>query len=157
MRAAPVDVIPHDKNILYKAHGLYDAKLIVHIGMYLFKLLITVLATAYVLLPKALLAELCKEGFGTVIAIRHLILWNLVIAKLKRHIASVGNFLCILNGLCGIWEKRSHLLLALYEKLPAIIAHPVLIRHLFTGLDAQKHIMCLRIGFVGVVYIVSTY
>ena len=157
MRAAPVDIIPHDKDILYKAHGLYDAKLIVHIGMYLFKLLITVLATAYVLFPKALLTELCKEGFGTVIALWHLILWNLVIAKLKRHIASVGNFLCVLNGLCGIWEKRSHLLFALHEKLPAIITHPVLVRHLFTGLDAQKHIMRLSIGFVGIVHVISTH
>ena len=60
--------------------------------MYLFKLISTVLATAYVFLPKALLAKLCKEGFGTIIALWHLILWNLVIAKLKCHIASVGNF-----------------------------------------------------------------
>ena len=125
--------------------------------MYLFKLLITVLATAYVFLPKALLAKLCKEGFGTIIALWHLILWNLVIAKLKRHIASVGNFLRILNSLCGIWEKRSHLIFALYEKLSAIIAHPVLIRHLFTGLDAQKHIMCLRIGFVGIMHVISAH
>ena len=125
--------------------------------MYLFKLLITILATAYILLPKTLLAKLCKEGFGTIIALWHLILWNLVIAKLKRYIASVSNFLCVLNGLCGIWEKRSHLLLALHEKLPAIITHPILVRHLFTGLDAQKHIMRLRIGFVGIVHVISTH
>ena len=34
-----------------------------------FKFLCTVLATAYVFLPKALLAKLCKKGFGTVIAL----------------------------------------------------------------------------------------
>ena len=157
VRAAPVDIIPHDKDILYKAHGLYDTKLIVHICMYLFKLISTVLTTAYIFLPKALLAKLCKEGFGTIIALWHLILWNLVVAKLKRHIASVGNFLRILNSLYGIWEKCSHLLFALYEKLSAIIAHPVLVRHLLPGLDAQKHIMCLRIGVVGVVHIISTH
>ena len=42
-------------------------------------------------------------------------------------------------------------------KKSAIIAHPVLVRHLFPGLDAQKHIMCLRIGLVCVVHIISTH
>ena len=61
----------------------------------------------------------------------------------------------IINSLLGIREQFAHLFLGFAVELPALIAHPILILHLFAGLDAQQNIMGLLILGKGVVDIVG--
>ena len=69
--------------------------------------------------------------------------------------ASVGNALGIFQSLPGIWEQPFHLLLTLDEKLTALIAHPVLIRQLFVGLETQQDVVGVRVLFIGIMDIVG--
>ena len=61
----------------------------------------------------------------------------------------------IFNGLRRIGEQGPHFLLGLTVVLAPFVAHPVLIRHLLAGLDAQKDIMGLLILGIGVMDIVG--
>ena len=61
----------------------------------------------------------------------------------------------VFNGLRRIGEQSPHFLLGLTVVLSSLVAHPVLIRHLLAGLDAQKDIMGLLILGKGIVDIVG--
>ena len=61
----------------------------------------------------------------------------------------------ILQSFQGIGEEVLHLLLRLDVILSALVAHPVLIRHLFSSLDAQENVVGLFILPVNIVAVVG--
>ena len=78
-------------------------------------------------------------------------------SELDFHLTAVRYALGIFHGFPCVGEKPFHFLLALDIILPAHIAHPVLIRQLFSGLDAQQDIVRLYILRVSVMDIVGNY
>ena len=63
----------------------------------------------------------------------------------------------ILHRLPGIGKQSLHLLLALDIILTALIAHPVLVRECFSGLDTQKDIMGFHILRISIMYVIGTH
>ena len=103
---------------------------------------------------KALPAEMIQVAPG-VKALRHIVLGELYHPELDLHIAPLGDFVGVVQGLRGVWKEGAHLLLGLAVILSALVAHPVLIRHLLACLDAEQDIVSLGVLRVGVVDIVG--
>ena len=82
-------------------------------------------------------------------------MWELRNAEFNVHVAALRNTLGIFNRLPGIGEESLHLLLALDIILSALIAHSVLVRQLFAGLDTEQDIVRLHIIGVGIMNIVG--
>ena len=82
---------------------------------------------------------------------------QLRIAELDRHVTPVGNSLGVVQSLRRKLKDFSHLLFALDVELTTLITHPVLIRHLFAGLDTQQNIVTLHILRIGIVNIVGRH
>ncbi len=78
-------------------------------------------------------------------------------AELNLHIASFCNALGVFHSFPGVGKEPFHLFFAFYIILSPHIAHPVFIRQLFTGLNAQKDIMSLFVFFIGIVHIIGYY
>ena len=152
----PVDVIPHNQNILDKPHLLNDTELIFHILIDCIALFLRVGIIVRIFLFKSLVAQSFQELIGRVISLWHLVFWDLIIAKFNRHMAAVRNLLCIVHRFLRIREKCPHLVLTLDVELSPLIAHTILIRNLLTGLDAKKHIMCLHIIRIRIMHIIRT-
>ena len=86
---------------------------------------------------------------------RHLVVRHLVFAELDLHMAPVGNALGILHRLPGIGKQSLHLLFALHIVLAALVAHPVLVRQLLAGLQAQQDIVRLCVLHIGIMHVVG--
>ena len=71
--------------------------------------------------------------------------------------AAVGDLPGIFQSLRRVGEQIRHLLGGFDVILAAFVAHPVLILHFFSGLDAQKDIMCRGVLCVGIMHIVGAY
>ena len=69
----------------------------------------------------------------------------------------VGDPLGIFHRFPCVGKQPLHLLLAFYKILAALIAHPVLIRQLFAGLDTKQDIVGLHIGIIGVVHVIGSH
>ena len=63
----------------------------------------------------------------------------------------------VLDGFRGVWEKLAHLLLGLHIVLSALVAHTVLVRDLFSCLDAEQDIMGLPVLGVDIVAVVCRH
>ena len=75
--------------------------------------------------------------------------------KGKLHIAHIGNFLGIGKGLVAAREQSAKLLLAFQVELLGFEPHPVLIVNGLAGLNAQQHILHIRVLFAQIVGIVG--
>ena len=136
-RAGIAAVIPDDQEIIDVAHPLDDAKFIL-------QPLLELLRDRVVTFLKPLLAELLKvllRGFP----IRDVKLRQLGVAELDLHAAALRYPLCILNRLRRVGKQSRHFLGGLDIILPARIAHAVFIGDLLSRLDAEQHIVRLRI------------
>ena len=102
------------------------------------------------------MAELFKIFPGG-IPLRHIEFRQLGNAEFDFHLAAIRYFLGILQRFQGIGKQLSHLLFRFYKILPPLIAHPVLIRKLFAGLQAQKDIVGIHICFVGIMDIIGSH
>ena len=69
--------------------------------------------------------------------------------------AAVGNSLGILQRLLRIREQGLHLLLAFHKELSALVAHPILVRQLLAGLEAEQYIVRVRIRPIGIMNVVG--
>ena len=103
---------------------------------------------------KSLLTQRIQKCPRTVIAFRRCILRNLVIAKFECDMAAVCDLLRVVCRFLCIRKQAPHLLFTFYEKLSAFVTHTVFICNLLSGLDTEKDIVCLHIGFIGVVDII---
>ena len=75
-------------------------------------------------------------------------------AELDLHTAALRNLLCILNRLRRVGKQGGHLLRGLDVELPARVTHTVFIGHFFPGLDAEQHIVRLRVLCARVVTVI---
>ena len=71
--------------------------------------------------------------------------------------AAVRYSLGVFHRFPRIGEKRLHFLFAFDIVLTAHIAHSVLIRQLFTGLQTEQYIMGVHIFLIGIVHIVGDH
>ena len=78
---------------------------------------------------------------------RHVKFRKLVLPELYLDIASVCYFSGIIYSLRSILKKLPHLLFRFEIIIPALVAHPVLIRYLFLSLDAQKYVVGFGVLF----------
>jgi hypothetical protein len=76
-------------------------------------------------------------------------------AEFNLHIASVRDFLRILNRFLRIRKKKAHLLLTLNVILSACIHQTVLVLHGLTGLDAKKQLVRLGVRCISVVNVIG--
>ena len=142
-----VDKIPDDQVVVYITHRADDADFILHpLPVFLRFLRIT--------LPEALITELA-EVFLVGIALRHRVGGQVILMKGKLHIAHIGNFLGIGKGLVAAGEQSAKLLLAFQVELLGFEPHPVLIVNGLAGLDAQQHILHIRVLFAQIMGIVG--
>ena len=144
-----IDKIPYNQEVIHIAHLLDDGKLVVQ----------TLLQSAVVVgitFRQAVLTQSVQPGFRGV-PFRHLEMRQLRHAELDLHVAPVRNGLSVLHRLPGIGEEPLHLLFAFHIILAAFIAHPVLIRKLLRGLDAQQDIVGLFILRIRVMHVVGDH
>ena len=153
----PVDIVPHDQNILDESHLLDDAELILHILIDPVALFLRIGIIICIFFFKSLIAERTQEFIRRCISFRNFVLRNLVISKFNRHMTAICDLLRIIHCFLRIWKKRTHLVLTFDVELSPLIAHTILIRNLLTGLDAKEHIVRLHIVRIGVMHIIRAY
>ena len=81
----------------------------------------------------------------------------MIVAEFKLHIAAIGDFLGILQGLLVPGEQGRHFRLTLDIELLGLELHPAGIVHGFLHLDAHEHILHGRILFADIVGIVGDH
>ncbi len=141
-----IDVIPDDQEIVHVPHLADRVQLVL-------QSLPEGPVVVRVPLLHAVVAELVQVSPG-VIAFRHLEVRELGDAELDLHVAAVRDLVRVVQRLLGIGKQGAHLRLALYEELPAGIAHPVLIGQLLARLNAQQNIVRLHVVGVRVVDVI---
>ena len=109
-----------------------------------------------VALVKALPAELLQIFPGR-ISVRDIILRQLRHAKLDLDIAPLGDLVRVVKCFLCIRKQRTHLLLGFDIELPALIAHPVLVRDFFARLDTEQNIVRFHIFFINIVAVVRRH
>ena len=77
--------------------------------------------------------------------------------ELYLHMASVSDPLGVLHRLPCVGKQPLHLLLALHIILPALVAHAVLVRQFFPGLQAEQKVMGLGVLRIGVMHVIGSY
>ena len=128
------DEVGDNEEVVHEAH-LAD-----HVHL-IGELLPVVLRGVGIALGKAVQAQLFKIGVPVGPALGQLELGQVVGAKLELHIAEVGDFLGVLQGLRAALEELGHLVLALHIELLGLKLHPARLVHRLAHLDAHEHIL----------------
>jgi hypothetical protein len=81
----------------------------------------------------------------------------MVLAEGKFQIAELGDPAGVFNGLRILCEQFLHFFCGADIEVPGLIAHPLLVLHQLAGLDAQQHIMALRVLGSQIVTVVGTH
>ena len=79
----------------------------------------------------------------------------MVLAESEVHIAKVRHLGRVLQGVLVIGEQPGHLRLAAEVEIPGFVAHPVLVVQGLPRLDAQQHVVGLRVLLSEVVGVVG--
>ena len=140
------DKIRHDEEIIHIAHFLDHGHLI-------FQTFPVARRVVGIALGIAVAAQLGKPA-PAVIALGVLEGRQMVLAKGELHVAPVGDFLRILNGLGLIGKQRTHFLLGFDVEFLGFKAHPVGLVHGLSHLDAHEHVLEIAVlpgQIVGVV------
>ena len=77
--------------------------------------------------------------------------------KFNLYMTPLSDLMGIFDGLSGVGEQFRHLFCRFKVILSSLIAHTILICHLFAGLDAQQDIMRLGICVVNIMHIVRSH
>ena len=141
--------VRHDEEIVRKAHLLDHVQLIVQL-LAVFRLRIAVPPR------EALLAQL-PQIRGRVIPIRQLESRQVVLTEGEFHPAAVSDALGVGHRVGIGGEQPLHLLRGAEIEIPRLIPHTVLIVHRLARLDAQQHVVALRVLFPQIVGIVGTH
>ena len=141
------DKVPHDQEIIHIPHILDRIQLVFQP----FPILLSLFAITLIQPFIAQFVQIFPGGHP----IRHVVLRQLGHAELNLHMAAVSNLLCILHCLPRIRKQRCHLFLRFDIVLPAFIAHPVLIRQLFSRLDTEQDVMGLLVLRIGVMHVIG--
>ena len=157
MCLGPVDIIPHDQNVLNESHLLDDAKLVFHILVDCITLFLRVGIIVRIFFLESLVAQCLQKLIRRRIPFRHFVFRDLVITKFNRYMAAIRNLLRVVDRFLRIRKKRPHLVLALDIELPAFIAHTILIRNLLARLDTKQYIMRLHIIRIGIMHVIRTH
>ncbi len=109
-------------------------------------------------LPVAVVAELLQVG-EAVVSLRQLEFRQVVLAEGELQVAHLRDPGGVLQGvLVDVGGKqRRHLLLAAEVEVPGLVAHPVLIVDGLAGLDAQQHVVGLRVLLPEVVCVIGAH
>ena len=120
--------------------------------------LIPVFVIVPIPLPVAVVAELFQIG-KAVVPLRQLEFRQVVLAEGELQIAHIGDPGRVLQGvLVDVGGKQGrHLLLAAEVEVPGLVAHPVLVVDGLAGLDAQQHVVGLRVLLPEVVGVVGAH
>ena len=140
------DKVPHDQEIIHIPHVPDGGKLII-------QSLLQLRSDRMISLLQAFHTELVQVFPGGK-ALGHIEPRQLGHAELDLHVAAFRDPVRIFESLQGIGKQLRHLLRRLDIVLSALIAHAVLVRQLFAGLQTQKDIVglpVLRIGIMAVV------
>ena len=105
---------------------------------------------------EALLAELSQVR-RRVIARRQLKFRQVILAERELQLAAVGDALGVFHGLRIGGEKLLHLLGRADVEVLRLIAHAIFIVDGLARLDAQKHVVALRVLLAEVVRVVCTH
>ena len=138
--------IPHDEEVIGKAHLLDHVDLIVEL-LHIFRVL------RPVELVKALAAELLKIRKARH-ALRELEFRQEILAERKLHIAALRNFYCIVKRLRHIREQLAQLLFALEIEFLRLKFHAVRVVDGLAGLDAEQHVLHFRVRLAQIVCVV---
>ena len=144
-----LDEIPDNQEIIHVAHIFNDAQLI-------FQSFLQRAVIVRITLLQAVETNLVQIFPGG-ITLWHVVLGKLRHAELNLHIAALRNLRRILNGLRRIGKESRHLLRRFHIILAALVAHPVLIRQLLSGLNTEQNIVGLHILRIGVMDIIGSH
>ena len=140
------DKIPYNQEIIHISHGFNHAQLILQpVRQFLCHLTVP----HFQPLPAKPV-----QVFPGRISFRHIEPGQFCHSKLDIHMASFRYFVGVFQSLGRIGKQLGHLLGRFHIILAPFIAHPVLVRQLFSGLEAEENIVgpgIFRIGIVNVV------
>ena len=141
-----IDKIPHNQEIINKAHLFNHVKLIMQTVLYL-------ICDLWIPLFRTLLTEhrQIREG---IIPLRHIVFWKLPLTKYDLDITHICDLVRILQCFLCIWEQRLHLLRRFQIELSFLIAHTIFVIDRLSRLDTEQNIMRLPVLFVDIMGIV---
>ena len=145
---AIIDVIPYDQEIIHVPHFPNNGQFVIQF----FAQCTVIVRIAFF---QSIGAELIQIGPG-IIPLWYIEEREFCDTEFDLHMASVGNFLRIIDGILRICKKRTHFSLTLYIILPAFIAEPVCIRYFLLRLNAQQKVMCFCIVGSGVMTVIGS-
>ncbi len=140
------DKIPHNQEIIHKAHVLNRVK-------FIFQTFFPLRLWLRVMPAEAFVTEFAQIAHS-VFALRHVKLRQLQLMERERHVAAFCNFRRVLTRFRRIGKQPIHFLRAFHIKLPALIAHPVLVQYGFACLNTKQNVMRLRILLVNIMAVV---
>ena len=141
--------VRHDEEIVCKSHFLDHVQLVVQLPVVLRML-------PPVFLRKALLAQLPDAALGG-LPFRHPKFRQMVLPKGKLKVAQLRDPPGVLNGPGVLAEQFLHFLRGAHVEVPGLVPHPLLVLHQLPGLDAQQHVVGLRVLGGQVVAVVGTH
>ena len=144
-----IDVIPHNQEIIYISHFLDH-------GEFIFQLFPNPSIILRIAFLPSLLTEVIEVTPG-IIPLRHIEVRKLRDTEFDVHLATVRDFLCVLQRFLRIGKKSAHLLFTFHIILTAFIAHPVGILHFFPRLNTKQKIVRLRILCIRIMTVVGRY
>ena len=143
------DEIPHDEEVIHKAHGLDDPQLVL-------QPLPGVLPLPAVALFQPLQAQLAQQVLGPLPRLQGKA-GQVAGVKVELHLAAPGDPGGVVQGLGEVGEQRLHLLPALDVQLLGGHAHPAGVGERLAGLDAHEHLLGLGVLPVDVVAVVGDH
>ena len=144
-----IDEVPNDQEVIHETHGRNNAKLIFHTLPMRFGLV-------FISLLQSLIAQHVQIIIGC-IALRDIVFRQFRHAELDLDVAPLGDLLRILQRLRHVRKQFAHLLFRFQVELTALVTHPVGVRDLLTGLDAEQDVVRLRIVRVNVMHVVRAH
>ena len=149
MASGIANEIPDDQKVIHIAHVPDHGKLMIQPVPKLLRN--GLIPFFHALAAKLFQIFICRQS------IRHIIPGNLLLSERDLHIAALGDPMSIFQRLRRIRKQSTHFLFGFEVELPALVAHPVLIRHLGRCLNAKEDIMRLPVFFVNIVGIIGDH
>ena len=143
------DKVPHDQEIIHISHVFDRSELKLQSFLQLRR-------DRMIAFLQSFITELVQIFPGG-IPLRYVESGKLRHAEFDLHVAPLCDFVGVFQRFQGIREQLGHLFRRLDIVLSALVPHPVLIRQLFAGLQAQKDVMRLPVLGVRIVAVVGRH